>query len=181
MQQPLQITFRHMAPSEAVEAAIQERVEKLDKFYSRITGCHVVVEAPHRHHHHGKLYHIFIDLTLPGAELVVGRDPSLKHAHEDIYVAIRDAFDAMRRRLEDYVRRHYTQTKPHEQRNKGRIAELYPQDDYGLLVAEDGRQIYFHRNSVLHEGFDHLDIGSHVHFFEEAGDKGPQASSVWPV
>lgn len=181
MQQPLQITFRHMGPSEFVEAAIRERVEKLDKFYNRITGCHVVVEAPHRHHHQGKLFRIAIDLTVPGAELVVGRYPRLKHSHEDVYVAIRDAFDAIRRRLEDYIRRHYNQTKPHEHRHEGKVAELYPQENYGLLKAQDGHEVYFYRNCVLNGGFEKLDIGSRVHFFESLEDQGPKASSVWPV
>ena len=106
MQVELLITFRGMAPSEAVTAKIRERVAKLERFHDRIMACHVVVEAPHRHKHKGKIYAVRIDLTVPGGEIVVNREPGADHAHEDVYVAIRDAFDALRRRLEDYVRKH---------------------------------------------------------------------------
>ena len=120
---PVQITFRNMETSEAVEARIREEAAKLEKFYDRITGCRVVAEVPRQHQHHGKVYHIRIDLTVPGGELVVKHEPGLhsaarqtelerekkelevEGAYKDIYVAIRDAFKAARRRLQDYVRR----------------------------------------------------------------------------
>ena len=100
----LQITFRHMDPSPALEARIRGRAEELDQFFDRITSCRVVVECRHRHQHQGKLFTVSVDLTMPGHEIVVGRDPGANHAHEDAHVAVRDAFDALRRRLEDHVR-----------------------------------------------------------------------------
>ena len=100
----LQITFRHMDPSPAIEARIRGRAEELVQFYDRITSCRVVVECRHRRHQQGKLFSVSIDLTIPGREIVVGRDPGANHAHEDAHVAVRDAFDALRRRLEDEVR-----------------------------------------------------------------------------
>ena len=106
MQKPLQITFRNMNPSDAVRVKVEERAEKLEKFHDHINGCHVVIEAPHKHHRKGKLYWVRIDLTVPNGELVVNRNPSKRSSHEDVYVAIRDAFDAARRRLEDHVRKH---------------------------------------------------------------------------
>ncbi len=105
MEKPLQITFRHMDPSDALEAKIRERAEKLEKFHDQIMSCHVIVEAPHRHQHKGKLYWIHLDITVPDGEIVVNRNPSKKTSHEDVYVAIRDAFNAARRRLEDHARR----------------------------------------------------------------------------
>ena len=105
MQQPLRITFREMESSPAIEADIRTKAEALDRFADDIIGCHVVVEAPHRHHHRGRVYHVRIDIKVSGAEIVVSRDPADNHAHEDVYVAIRDAFDAARRQLEDHVRR----------------------------------------------------------------------------
>jgi len=116
MQLPLQITFRHMEPSPAVEAHIRERAEALDRFYSRIMGCRVVVEASAHRQRQGNLYHVRVDLTVPGREIVVKRDPPEHHAHEDILVAVRDAFDATRRQLEDYVRTLRGDTKAHEAR-----------------------------------------------------------------
>ena len=105
MELPIQITFRGMGPSDAVEARIRERAAGLERFYDRITGCRVVVEAGHRRHHKGRIYHLRVDLTVPGGEIVVKRDPPEHHAHEDVHVAVRDAFDAARRQIEDHVRR----------------------------------------------------------------------------
>ena len=104
MQLPLQITFRHMDPSPALEARIRERAEELDQFFDRITSCRVVVECENKRHQQGKLFEIRVDLTVPGREIVVGRDPGENHAHEDAHVAVRDAFDAARRQLEDHAR-----------------------------------------------------------------------------
>ncbi len=105
MQRALQVAFRNMDASEAVEADIRERVDRLERFCDRITGCRVVVEAPHRHHHKGNLYDIRIDIDVPGEEIVVKRSGPENQAHEDIYVAVRDAFGAATRRLQDHVRK----------------------------------------------------------------------------
>lgn len=105
MKTPLQITFRDMEPSAAVEARVRDHASKLDELFDGILSCRVVVEMRHRRHHKGRLFHVGIDLTMPGAELVVSRDPDEDHAREDVYVAIRDAFDAARRRLSHQVQK----------------------------------------------------------------------------
>lgn len=103
MEIPLQVTWRNVEKSDVLEAEIRTRAEKLNEFHDHIMSCRVVVEASHRHHHQGNLYRIRIDLRVPDHELVVTRDPGDEHAHEDIYVTVRDAFDAMRRQLQDYA------------------------------------------------------------------------------
>ena len=113
MQIPLQITFHGIPKSEAVEAKIHEKVEKLDKFHSHIMSCRVAVEAEHHHHHQGNHYHIRIDITTPHKELVISREHHDNKAYEDVYVAIRDAFDAARRQLEDYTRVQRGDVKTH--------------------------------------------------------------------
>jgi ribosomal subunit interface protein len=113
MEVPLQITFRDMEASPAVEERVRERAALLSRFGEPITHCHVVVEAPPRHHHQGGLFHVMVELTLPGAHLVVNRRPVDRHAHEDVYVAVRDAFDAARRQLEDHRRRQRGDVKSH--------------------------------------------------------------------
>jgi ribosome-associated translation inhibitor RaiA/cold shock CspA family protein len=176
MQLPVQITFRNVPRSNAVEAKIRERASKLDTYYDRITGCHVTVEAPHRHHHQGKLFQVGIELVLPGTELVVNRAAQEHHAHEDVFVAVRDAFDAARRQLEDYARRQRADTKVHPEPTHGRVSRLFP--EYGFIATPDDREIYFHRNSVLGDAFDNLAIDTPVRFAEEEGEEGPQASTV---
>ncbi len=173
-----QITFRNMHPSDVLEQNIRERAEKLSEFYDRIMNCRVIVEMQHRHHHQGNIYHVRIDLTVPGHELVVSRDPGKDHAHEDVYVAIRDAFDTARRQLEVVARRQRSEVKAHEPPAHGRISQFKPAEDYGMIETPDGREVYFHRRSVLNADFDKLEIGEPVRFNEEVGDMGPQASSV---
>lgn len=134
---PLQITFRNMAPSAAIEKHIREKAGKLESFCDRIASCRVIVEAPHRHHHKGKAFQVRIDLSAPGREIVINRAPKRlsaakltegqgeknfmenhrpsKHAaHEDVYVAIRDAFNAAGRKLQDHMRRRSGAIKVHE-------------------------------------------------------------------
>jgi len=113
MKLPLQVTFRNMQASPAVEAEVRERAEKLGRFYAGIMSCRVAVEPIQRHHHKGNLYHVRVDVTVPETELVVSREPLEHQAHEDVYVAVRDAFDAMRRQLEDYARRRRGDVKTH--------------------------------------------------------------------
>ena len=105
MPMPLQISFRNMDPSPAVEERIRKKAAKLERFHDRIVGCKVVVEAPHRHHHKGKLYSVRVDVSVPGKDVVVDRAKPTDHAHEDVYVAVRDAFAAAVRRLEDQTRK----------------------------------------------------------------------------
>jgi ribosomal subunit interface protein len=114
MQLPIQITFRQMDKSASVEAHIRERAQGLERHFDRITGCRVVVERSTRRQRKGKLYHVRVDLTVPGREIVVRRDPPEHQAHEDIRTAVRDAFDAARRQLEDHARKARGDTKTHE-------------------------------------------------------------------
>jgi cold shock CspA family protein len=181
MQVPLQITFRHLEPSPAIEAKVREKAAKLERFAEYVTSCHVVIEAPHRRHHQGNLFHVTIDLTVPGGELIVNRERNLHHAHEEAHVALRDAFDAAVRQLEDYVRRRRVDVKHHEESPAGQVGKLFAEEGYGFIATADGREVYFHRNSVLDGGFDAMQVGQRVRFVEEPGEKGPQASSVHPL
>ena len=109
MQIPLQITLRDMPASAALEDHIREKAAKLERFYPPLMGCRVVVELPHKHKHKGKQFNVRIDLTVPGGEIVINHDQS-----EDVYVALRDAFEAAKRKLEDYGRRQRGDVKTHE-------------------------------------------------------------------
>jgi ribosomal subunit interface protein len=173
-----EITFRGFPRSEALEANIMQKLEKLDRFFEHIMSCRVILEADHKHHHKGNLYRVRITLTVPGQELVVSRTPEKHQAHEDPYVAIRDAFDAAKRQLEDYARQLRGDIKTHETPSHGRIVELAPAMDYGRIETIDGRSIYFHRNSVVDADFERLEIGGEVRFSEVQGEEGPQASTV---
>lgn len=183
MQTPLQVTFRNIETSPSVEAKVRERVHELEQFDDRIISCRVMIEAPSQRRREGGLYHVRVDLKLPGKEIVVRRDPPEHQAHEDILVAVRDCFDAVRRQLEDHVRRQRGATKGHEVPSHGRIATLFAEKGYGFIESSDGMEVYFHRNAVTHKGFDRLTVGDEVRFtiHEGEGEKGPQASTVVPI
>lgn len=109
----VQIAFQNLDPSPAMEELVREHAARLDRFFDRIIACRVVIESPHRHHHKGRVYTVHVHLSVPGGELVVGRDGQSDHAHEDLKVAIHEAFDAARRELEDHARRMRQDVKTH--------------------------------------------------------------------
>lgn len=125
----IQTSFRHMSASPAVAARIEAEVDKLRKYFERITYCHVVVVAPHRHHRIGRRYSLHVELGVPRGRLVITHEPPARTArvpveraskqdewdaaHKDIYVSIRDAFAAARRQLKEYVRRLRGEVKEH--------------------------------------------------------------------
>ena len=178
-----QISFRNMDPSPAVEAQLRERADALQHYFPSILTCRIAVEAAHRHQRKGRLFHIRIRLTVPGHEIVVSRDPGQNHAHEEIGVAIRDAFDAARRRLEDHLRHLQGKVKTHETPTHGRIVRLIAEQGYGFIESATGDEIYMHRDSVVDGKFDDLRVGDEVRYVEHPGEgeKGPQASTVVPL
>lgn len=193
---PTQITFRGLPHSDALEADIRGRVDWLERFYAGIVRCDVLVELPHRHRQAGQHFHVKVEVTVPGgASIAVTNEPSLhgsvadaagdahhkatelESVHRFARVAVHEAFDAARRRLEDFARKQRGTVKLHEPPAHGQIAEISRADGYGFIQTDDGR-VYFNRASVLGGAFDELAPGALVTFVEEQGDKGPQASTV---
>lgn len=103
MQTPIQVTFRDMPVSDAVESRCWAETEKLKRYFDRITACHVVIAESHRRHRQGNLFEVRIHLSVPGKGLIVKREPADHHEDEDMQVAVRDAFDRMRRQLQDHA------------------------------------------------------------------------------
>jgi cold shock CspA family protein/ribosome-associated translation inhibitor RaiA len=170
------IAFRDAEPTPRQQELVRRKAEWLRKYFPDVLTCRVMVETPHRHRREGRLHHVRVELDLPGAQIVVGRHPSLRAAHRDLEVAIRDAFHAARRLLMDHARKVRRQVKVHVVPGAGRVTRLL-RGGYGFLETQDGREIYFHRNSVL-DGFDRLRVGTRVRFHEESGEEGPQASTI---
>ncbi len=181
MQEPLRIAFRNMEPPIGAEDQIRDRAAELERFFDRIIACSVVVEARHRRHHQGNLYHVRVELIVPEREIVVRRDPPEDHAHEDLHVAIRDAFDASQRQLQDHAREMRGDIKTHAVPTIGTIVRLFP--DYGFLVTDAGDEVYLNRNAVLGRGFDKLNTGDKVRYVMHEGEGvlGAQASTVIPL
>jgi cold shock CspA family protein len=189
-----EITFRNMKSQPRLEEAVGKEVARLERFFDRMTSCRVMIQGPKRQERN--LYNVRIEIGVPNERLVVDHHPSLhgtledleaprkskqtdlERSHRDAVRAIHDAFGEMRRRLQDYVRRMRGMTKQHQPSMPAKVTKLFPEAGYGFVETVEGREIYFHRNSVLNGRFGHLRIGSDVHFVEEPGEHGPQASTV---
>ena len=179
MQTPVEIDFQGMSGNPEIQDVIAKHVAELEQRFGRVTACRVVLKGPGGHHHTGGLYEVNIHLALPnGREVNVGRTPPADERHSDLTFALDDAFKQARRRLQDHVRRLQGQVKQHEGQPIGTVVRLDPSGEFGFLESGDGREIYFHRNSVLDGAFSRLAVGSRVIFAEEIGEKGPQASTV---
>jgi cold shock CspA family protein/ribosome-associated translation inhibitor RaiA len=159
--------------------AVAKHVAQLEHRYGRVTSCRVALKGPGGHHQNGGPYAVNIRLALPnGREVNVGRTAQADVRYSDLTFAINDAFKRARRRLQVHVRKLQGMMKQHEAPPIGTMVRLDRSGEFGFLESGDGREIYFHRNSVLDGGFSRLTAGSRVTFAEEAGDSGPQASTV---
>jgi ribosomal subunit interface protein len=173
MESPLQITLRNIPYSDALDAHIRDRVQRLERFYPRITSCQVVVEMPHRHAHQGNLFNVRLDVKVPGNAFVLSRD-----LHEDVYVALRDVFDAARRKLEDHGRRQRGSVKVHDALLTGTVSRRFPEEGYGFIETADGDEYYFSAANVVTPSFDRLEEGEVVHFIADLSADSPQAKRV---
>jgi cold shock CspA family protein len=181
MQTPFEIDFQGMKPDERLRSEITAHLADLERRCGRITAGRIVVKAPGSHHRVG-LYEVNLRLVLPqGREVNVAHGASDDERLAKVDFAIGEAFKRARRRLQDHVQRMQGEVKEHGEQPIGEVVRLDPEGGFGFLRTADDREIYFHRNSVLDGGFSRLAVGVRVAFAEEAGDKGPQASTVRPL
>jgi cold shock CspA family protein/ribosome-associated translation inhibitor RaiA len=193
---PVQVTFRNIKEVDTLEAFVRKQASALERYYPGIISCRVMVEVP-SHEPSGLFYHVRVDVAVPDEELIVRREPSiygalqdveetrvrkkadLRHPHRAAMRTIREAFKEMRRRIQDYARKRRLQTKQHEPAiTHATVARIFPEEGYGFLLARDGHEVYFHRNSVRSDAFPLLREGAKVGFVEEPGENGPQATLV---
>lgn len=174
-----QVSFQNLKHSDAVEKDILEKIQHLQKLHPRLQSCRVVVDAPHRDKKKGRIYEVRLDLSVPGNDISVTREAGLNHAHEDIYVAIRDSFEAANRLLEDRERkRDAHRTKRHPEVRHGRLARIFKEDGFAFIECEDGHEVYFDRDSMTKNVWPHLEVGSNLRFKQLDGDKGPYGIQV---
>lgn len=181
MKVPLEIAFKGIPHTDEMEALIREEADKLERVCHYLIGCRVAVEKRQQHQEIGNPYRVRIDITVPpGHELVVKREPSKGDMHDPLEIVIKHAFTAAARQLRKLVEQQRGEVKTHpDQQVTAVVHKLFPQEGYGFLRTVDTQEeIYFHRNSVLHDDFDRLTIGLGVRYTAEAGEKGLQATSV---
>jgi cold shock CspA family protein len=181
MERAAEITFRKTAPDPELEALVRREAAKLERYHRPLVGCRVAIERPQRSQRQGKAYRVRLVVTAGTRRpIVVTRDPRDSDMHDDLRTIVLGAFRAVRRQLQTIVeQRRGHEKSAHEPR--ALVVRLFPDESFGFLKTLDGREIYFHRHSVLHDDFERLAIGTEVRFEEHEGDKGPQASSVQVV
>jgi cold shock CspA family protein/ribosome-associated translation inhibitor RaiA len=165
------IVFENMEPSDLVRARIERELERLERFFGRVTSCRVVIRAPEARHVKGGLFSVRIHLELPGQRsVVVSRLPSERKALVDPNVAIHEAFRTARRQLQDQARLLRGEVKVHAEEGVGTVTGLYPEDGYGLITTADGDEIHFDRSSMPPGDFEALEKGAEVAYEEHEGD-----------
>jgi ribosomal subunit interface protein len=174
MQVPLEISTRWIDLSPPLEAELRKRAGRLERHSDRITSCRIAVERPTgNHHQEGGPFRVRVDITVPGSELVANKEA------EELFAAVREAFDAAERQVETWSQRRRGDVKTPVLPPEGQVVRVFPAEGFGFIGVPDGREIYFHRNAVLDPpGFDKLEVGARVRFAEEQGFEGPQASTV---
>jgi cold shock CspA family protein/ribosome-associated translation inhibitor RaiA len=182
MQVPPQISFHGLDHSDYNENYIRERIERLEHMHDAIISCRVAVEMPHRTRNTGNAYRVRVEVTIPRkGELVATKEENMEPKME-LRTIIAHAFDAIEKQLRSATSEHFTRQSPmapeHEEHPHGMVVRLFEEDGYGFIKTLDGREFYVHRNSVLHDDFDSLRVGTEVRFAPELGEKGPQASTV---
>ena len=180
MEVPLIVRFKDVPYHEPVERLIRQKADELEKVCDYIVSCHVSVEHPQSHQESGTGWRVRVLVTVPpGHDIVVRQEGAKNSMHDPLESVVRDAFDATKRRLNELAERQRGEVKRHRHEETQAVVEkIFYDKGYGFLRTIDDREIYFHRNSVLHHGFDRLQPGTGVRFIEEAGHKGPQAISV---
>lgn len=180
MRVPLELTFRDVEKTDEIVSLITEKVAKLDRFANNLISCDVAVERPQRHQHVGNPYRVRIRMRIPpNQEIVIRREPSEGDMHDPLTVVLKEAFHAAERKLRDASNRERGEIKLHPtQQPAAYVVRLFRDQGYGFIKSPDGMDYYFHRNSVLNDDFERLEIGTGVRFTPEEGEKGPQASTV---
>jgi cold shock CspA family protein len=159
-----------------VEKHVLRGLRRLERSASDLLRARATVSQRDRRHHSGNLYDVRLELSLPGRDVVVSRTAPPHRESETLVTAIGEAFDKARRLLLAQRAERRGEVKTHEPPEEGEVTDVMP--DYGFIQAIDGHTVYFHRNSVLADGWSRLEVGSEVRFVEEMGNEGPQASAV---
>ncbi len=182
MQVPLEIVFHNMDRSEAMEARVRDRADRLERLTDSIIACRVVLEAQHKQAHRS-LIQISLKLSLPGKEIVVKREQRRHESKGDTQNVIGIAFDVAERQIDEHQRISRHDVKSHDGPTYARIVKLYPDQDYGFIETPVQPNVYFHSAVVDGDDFEALEVGNEVLFTlaDEEGPMGPQASRVQRV
>jgi nucleotide-binding universal stress UspA family protein/cold shock CspA family protein len=173
---PFEVAWRNVRPSRRIERQIVRAVESLEPLVPDAFRCDVVVEQRNPRHRLGNLYQVRLELSRPGGRVNVSRTPPEHSENETLVTAVGEAFQKLRRQVLALHQVEGGKVKRHEVQPRGVVTDLFP--DHGFLRGDDGGVVYFHRNAVLEEGWETLEVGTRVEYRMEEGDLGPQAASL---
>ncbi|MEC4811786.1 MAG: HPF/RaiA family ribosome-associated protein [Scytonema sp. PMC 1069.18] len=178
-----EITYRNIDRTDALDNLVNEKVGKLEQFCNHISSCHIAIEKIHDRPKSGSPFRVRIDMTVPpGHELVAESNPPESNQYAPVDAVIRDAFKAAVRQLKELNTRQQESDKARSHNDAEETAALvtkvFRDEGYGFIRTLDGQEIYFHRNSVLHDEFDRIEVGTGVRFEMEMGEEGPQATTI---
>jgi len=180
MRIPLELSCVNIEKTDSLEALVHREADKLERVCAYMISCRVSIERPQRHQRTGSPYRVRVNVRVPpGHDLVSRREAGEGDMHEELSTVVRQVFQAMQRQLQGLAAKQRGDVKVHEGQQTQAVVELLtPKENCGFLRTTDGRQIYFHRNSLLNRSFDDLEVGTGVWFSETLGEKGPQATTV---
>ncbi|WP_225766915.1 HPF/RaiA family ribosome-associated protein [Inquilinus sp. Marseille-Q2685] len=183
MQKPLQLSFKNIEGSDAMKAMVRDRVDRLDRLYPNLSGCRVVIEAPHRPARGGARppLGIAVEAEIPGKPKIVVKDMEERRNSRDQAAVVNRSFDVVERKLDEASNIAQGEVKTHEAAGEtGTITRLFPEQSYGFVEAKAAGSLYFTRNAVVDGRFDELAVGMMVHLTRATGEgpMGPQASSI---
>lgn len=184
MDVPPEIAYRNIEPTDELEDRILGGIDRLEGIHDHIVSCRVMVEETNPGRRAGKLNHVRLDISVPGHEVVVNRDPPDHPASQDLPQAIDEAFDIARRKLKRLKEKRRGRGRKPGLPPHGRVVRLLTDTTgvrYGFLMSRDGREIYFHENALVDLDYEELEVGDEVRYAEREGDEGPQASTVAPL
>ncbi len=181
MQIPTEITFKDIEKTPELEDFINKRIAKLEKICNYMISCRITIERPQKHPDTGNPHRVRINIKVPPShEIIAKHTASQPDMHDPLTVIINKTFQAAERQLRELSKKQHGLVKVHSQQQvMGIVHRLFPEDGYGFIKEIDtSDEIYFHKNSVLHNDFEKIKVGTGVRYVSEIGNKGPQASSV---
>jgi nucleotide-binding universal stress UspA family protein/ribosome-associated translation inhibitor RaiA/cold shock CspA family protein len=173
---PFEIAYEHLEPTLAAERHVLRGLKRLERLAPNLVRVRVTLAKRGARRAKGDLYTVSLEVTAPGPNVVVSRTPSLHSENADLLTAIGEAFDKALRQIVESHAVTRGEVKSHEAAAIGEVTELFP--DHGFIRTTDGRVVYFHRNSVLGDAWDGLEVGVEVRLVDEPGREGPQATTV---
>jgi ribosomal subunit interface protein len=173
MKIPLQITFHQMQRSDALDDLIREKCAKLEQMDPHIMSCRVTISEEGKHKRQGHSFNVRLDIHVPRKEFAITRSHD-----EDVYIAVRDAFNAAKTRIEDEQKQRHGFVKQHDVPVHGKVARISFEEGIGFIETMDGREFYFSRENVAHPAFEALEPGTEVQFIEAIEGDGPKAKRV---